>query len=213
MADSSQRQFLFAHLRGTSGGGWQAVSTRFEAVLANWPQAARLGLFMGLFGLSNQDLFAMLSLARSVDQGEQATADLRCRLPADIELVDCQPLLATVRPRTDAPLTRAGIYIFRFYDVLAEDVDEVVTLSDTTWQGWKGENAYPGEPMGLFRFADSTLEHGRMLLLTWYDTMTSWESSRSSHISVSANLTRREMLSRSITAYATRLTEVNRPGP
>ena len=123
---ASDRIFLFAHLRAASGG-WQALNERVNGLLADWPAVRRVGSFMGVFGIGNHELFLVLSLPPGTD----GAASLRARLPADVELVSAVPLRATVRPLTDAPLTRVGVYVFRFFDVATSDVDEVVRLSNT----------------------------------------------------------------------------------
>lgn len=209
LSQASTRIFLFAHLRAAGGGGWQALDTQLRQVLAGWPQAGLVGSFMGLFGVSNQELFLLLSLP---DQGEapaSVEAELHRRLPPGVALLDTVPLKATVRPANDAPLTRSGVYVFRFFDVAAGDVDQVVSLSDTAWHSFeRGDDyGYRSEPMGLFRFADARAERGRMLLLTWYDGMASWERSRTPHPDATANFRRRAALSRSAIAFATRLTD------
>jgi hypothetical protein len=200
MTIASNRVFLFVHLRAASGG-WQALNKRANAALAGWPAVIRVGSFMGLFGISNQALFVLLSLPA----GEDGRTELRARLPADIELVDTLALRATARPSDDAPLTRAGVYVFRFFDVGAADVAEVVALSRIAWQTFELDAQYAAEPMGLFRFDDPSAERGRMMLLTWYDNLTSWERSRTPHPEATANFQRRAALSRSALAIATRL--------
>lgn len=196
------RTFVFAHLR-TADGGWQALHDRLTPVLASWADTRVVGRFTGLFGISNQDLFVLLSRPA----GEHAAANLQALLPAGVEMVDSLWLDATVRPTHDTALTRAGIYVFRFFDVNARDCDEVVSLSSIAWQTFENSDGYSSEPMGLFRFADPSASQGRMLLLTWYDNMTSWERSRTPHPDATANFRRRASLSRSIIAYATRLAD------
>lgn len=204
------RTFLFAHLRAASGG-WQSLHDRLSPILAGRQDTTVLGRFMGLFGISNQELFVLLSQPvseRVTDQvTEQMTEQLRALLPAGVEIVDSLWLDATVRPTHDAPFTRAGVYVFRFFEVNASDCDEVVSLSSKAWQTFENSDSYTSEPMGLFRFADPSASQGRMLLVTWYDTMTSWERSRAPHPDATANFRRRASLSRSIVAYATRLVD------
>ena len=199
---ASDRIFLFAHLR-CAPRGWQVLNERVSALLADWPGARRVGSFMGVFGIGNHELFLLLSLPPGTD----GAAGLRGRLPADVEVLSAVPLSATVRPLTDAPLTRSGLYVFRFFDVAATDVDEVVTLSNTAWETFEDDARYASQPMGLFRPADATAPRGPMLLLTWYDSFNSWELSRSPHPDATANFNRRRALSRSVIAYATRLAD------
>ena len=207
MAQAFQRLFLFAHLRAASGG-WQALSDRVPDLVSDWPQASQLGIFMGLFGVRNHDVFVLLSLANPAGASPEfasCVAELRRRLPADIELIDSLPMKSTVRPATDEPLARAGIFVFRFFDVHNADVDEITTLSSTAWQTFERAEAYASEPVALFRSADLNSERSRMLLLTWYDNLTSWERSRTPHPDATANFRRRAALSKSAIAYATRL--------
>ena len=199
---AADRIFLFAHLRAAAGG-WQALNERMNALLADWPAARRVGSFMGLFGIGNHELFVLLSLP----PGPDGATGLRERLPADVGLLSAVPMRATVRPAHDAPLTRAGLYVFRFFDVAAGDVDEVVSLSNTAWKTFEDDSRYASEPMGLFRPADEAADRGPMLLLTWYDSFNSWELSRSPHPDATANFNRRRALSRSVIAYATRLAD------
>ncbi len=198
--NASKRQFLFAHL-GASSGGWQGLHDRVPAALAHWPQARLVGAFMGLFGLSNQSLFVLLSVPDEPD----APAALRACLPADITVFELLALRATVRPHDDAPITRAGVYVFRFFDVRTPDMAEVAALSQAGWDTFERGEHYATEPMGLFRSADATAPAGRMLLLTWYDNFTSWERSRTPHPDATANFRRRLALTQSVVAYATRL--------
>lgn len=202
MTESDSRQFLFAHISADSGG-WGALYDRMNPILCGWAGAHLVGLFMGLFGVRNHDLFVLLSLPCD----EDAISGLKARLPADVRLHDALPMRATVRPASDAPLTRAGIHVFRFFDVAASDVDQVAALSKTAWETFERDDSYSSEPMGLFRFADPNAARGRMLLLTWYSNLTSWERSRSPHPDATANFRKRATLSRSAIAYATRLAQ------
>ena len=196
----ADRQFVFAHLRAASGG-WQALQPRLTDLFADWPQARVQGLFNGLFGLSNHDLFALFSIPVAID----GTAGLRARLPDDVQILTVLPLAATVRPADDRPLTQPGVYVFRFFEVRDSDVAEVVELSDIAWRSFEHGDGYQAEPQGLFRSITPEDGWGRMLLLTWYDRMDSWERSRSPHPDATANFRRRAALARSIVPFATRL--------
>jgi len=196
----TDRLFVFAHLRAASGG-WLALQPRLETLFEAWPEARLQGLFNGLFGLSNHDLFALFSVPSDHD-GETG---LHARLPKDVQVLSVLPLAATVRPTDDSAFTQPGIYVFRFFDVRDSDVDEVVELSDTAWRSFERGEGYRAEPQGLFRSIASEAGWGRMLLVTWYDRMDSWERSRTPHPDATANFRRRAALARSIVPYATRL--------
>jgi hypothetical protein len=208
---AAQRQFLFMHLRAS--GTWQALHTRVQAAMCA-PVATDdvqiVGLFMGLFGVASNELVWLLSLPVEVD----AIAGVRRLLPADVDVLDALPLRATARPDTDAKLTRAGIYVFRFFEVLERDIDEIVQLSRAAWETFESGANYRAEPIALFRYVVPVAERGRMLLLTWYDNLTSWEHSRTPHPDARANFQRRAALTIRTTAIATRLAEtVGRESP
>lgn len=196
----TDRHFVFAHLRAASGG-WQALQPRLGAIFAAWPQTRLQGLFNGLFGLSNHDLFALFS----VPAGTAGDADLLARLPNDVQAVSVMPLAATVRPVDDAPFAQPGVYVFRFFEVREPDMAEVAELSAIAWSSFERGEDYKAEPQGLFRSLASRDGWGTMLLVTWYDRMDSWERSRTPHPDATANFRRRAALARSIVPYATRL--------
>jgi len=81
----------------------------------------------------------------------------------------------------------------------------VVELSDTAWRSFERGESYRAEPQGLFRSIATESGWGRMLLITWYDRMDSWERSRTPHPDATSNFRRRAALARSIMPYATRL--------
>ena len=72
MSDASSRQFLFAHMRLPSGN-WQALSDRLAPLLSTWSEARVMEVYMGLFGVRNQDVFVLISLSAATD----AAAGLR----------------------------------------------------------------------------------------------------------------------------------------
>ncbi len=85
-------------------------------------------------------------------------------------------LEATVRPTSGEPPALEGVYALREFVVAAEDLDEMVALSDAAWPTFEGDN--PGvRILGLFRVVD---EPGRLLLVTRYPNLAAWESSRNS---------------------------------
>lgn len=210
MTDAAQCRFLFLHL-SAPGRGWQALAQVFTSAMPGLPGVHVVGSFMGLFGIGSHDLFALV--AGPVDD-DSLEARVRAALPADVQVVDALPLRATARPASDATLARDGVFVFRFFDVRDGDVDEIVRLSRTAWETFEkpaaaaapGGATYASEPVGLFRFADAPgpEARGRMLLLTWYDDLTSWERSRNPAPEATANFRRRAALTTGTIAYATR---------
>ena len=96
------------------------------------------------------------------------------------EVVSAETLLLepTVRPTTDEPRTREGLYVFRFFDVAHKDVDEIAEISLEAWEHFENVDRYRAIPQGLFRQHDTSAANGKMLLCTWYDGLPSWQESR-----------------------------------
>ncbi|MAE94632.1 MAG: hypothetical protein CL910_08235 [Deltaproteobacteria bacterium] len=172
-----------------------AITAGDAAVLA---PARRWGLFAGLFGLASNELF-VVSAGEVQDVGERLLG-----LPATAE-AETLLLEPTVRPTTEAPLTREGLYVFRFFEVAHRDVDEIAELSREAWESFEESDAYAAEPMALFCQADRSAERGRMLLVTWYDGLNSWQTSRRPDPRARENFLRRHELTAGTIAYATRL--------
>lgn len=211
MAEAASCRFLFLHLRA-AGRGWSSLAADMASTVATLPDVGIVGTFMGLFGIGNHDAFVLL--AGPAADGAFG-ARVRATLPAHVAVLDALPLQATARPASDAALVRSGVYVFRFFDVRDGDVEEVVRLSRTAWETFEkpageGADGYASEPMGLFRDANAMAAahedaRGRMLLLTWYDDLTSWERSRTPAPEATANFRRRAELTTGTIAYATRL--------
>ena len=175
----------------------EALSADENAVLL---PAKRWGAFSGLFGLASNELF-LLSVGEDLD--------LNARLLELDPVADAETLLleATVRPTSSSPspLSRKGLYVFRFFEIAHEDVSEIAALSKEAWETFEATNDYSAEPQGLFCQADRSSEHGRMLLLTWYDGFDSWLTSRKPHPKARDLFMRRHAMTDGTVAYATRL--------
>ena len=126
------------------------------------------------------------------------------------EVAEVQTLLLepTVRPTVDEPRSRAGLYVFRFFDVAHKDVDEIAGLSAQAWKDFETGGDYAAIPQGLFRESraeESAAPRGKMLLCTWYDGLNSWQASRTPPGEAGALFRRRHTLTQGTIAYATRL--------
>jgi hypothetical protein len=82
----------------------------------------------------------------------------------------------TVRPTDHTPLSKPGIYVFRWFDVLNKDVDEIASLSEQAWVSFEGD--FDSQIQGLFALQNRQGDKGKMLLLTWYKNLTVWQDSR-----------------------------------
>lgn len=156
------------------------------------------GAFHGLFGVASNELIV-------VTYGDVAGVDEAIANTPGVAGVDTLLLEPTVRPTTDEPRTRAGLYVFRFFDVAHNDVDEIAALSFEAWKDFENVDAYDAVPQGLFRQHDIGAERGRMLLCTWYDSLNSWQASRTPPGRASENFRKRHLLTSGTIAYATRL--------
>lgn len=157
------------------------------------------GAFSGLFGIGSNELFLVL-------HGEGATP-LDELSAAGFEVIESHDFVPTVRPGRFEPRTRNGLYVFRFFEVGHDDVDEIARLSMQAWETFERTDDYAAAAQALFAPADRSEPTGTMLLVTWYDGFESWESSRAPAPEATENFRRRRELTRSAIAYATRLVE------
>lgn len=186
-----------------SGSDWQALAERIrqESLLAWQDQGVAVwGVWHGLFGLASNELYVVLVGAQEVDASSQ--------LPDDSRVIDNLVLAPTVRPESSEPCTTPGLYVFRTFAVNNSDVDEVARLSKQAWSTFEATDAYRAQPMGLFCEADRSAARGTMLLVTWYDGLGSWQTSRTPAPEARDSFRRRHALTHATTAVATRLVEL-----
>ena len=126
-----------------------------------------IGIFSGILGLANTDCFVLRSTPVDILEG--------AKLPDGFELIRHHVFDATVRPTDSRVFDRPGVYVFRFWSLAGENVDEVVDLSRHAWLSF--ETDFATEVKALFR--QSTPESTETaLLITWYQNLTVWEQSR-----------------------------------
>ncbi len=189
--------FAFLRIRGQERD-WPPLR---EAVVAALPTERVWGMFHGLFGIASNELVA-------VTVGDDAAVADSVETVSALEAVEgaaSLTLVPTVRPTDAVPLTREGLYVFRFFEVAHRDVEEIAALSAEAWKSFETVDAYRAEPQGLFCQRDRSAERGRMLLLTWYDGLNSWQASRQPPQHARENFQRRHALTAGTVAYATRL--------
>lgn len=109
-------------------------------------------------------------------------------------------LTATVRPLDAAPLAEDGVYAHRWFTIDPADWPEFLALSEGAWPGFEGAN--PGVRIcGFFRNGDD-----RVLLVTRYPSLASWETSRNAPDDAGgANFRRRHQLTTSTIVRTYRL--------
>ena len=188
----------FAFLRLTAReGGWQPLHSALTSRLA---PASVWGAFHGLFGVGSNELIAV-----TVGDDDAVDASIETARRLDVGQVDALILEPTARPTSSEPLTREGLYVFRFLDVANADVEEIASLSAEAWRTFESPDAYRAEAQALFCQRDRSEVRGRMLLLTWYDGLNSWQTSREPPAEAAALFQRRRTLTAGSIAYATRL--------
>ncbi|MGD9935719.1 MAG: hypothetical protein AB7T37_18635 [Dehalococcoidia bacterium] len=212
----SERTFHWARIRSTAepapiAAGGQYRAAGYQPLLAalrstTYPAIGRAGggiwgTWFGQFGLRSNELIVVTSWDAATD----AVGVLAGTLPGEAEITQQYAFVPTVRPETDAPLTRDGLYVFRFFDVRTPDIGQVAALSDEAWTTFEDTAAYQAKPQALFREREPAIDRSTMLLLTWYDGFASWEISRTPAPEARDNFRRRAELTLSAFPIATRL--------
>lgn len=178
---------------------WLPLFDRFKS--ADVVDVSRWGAWSGLFGVGSNEIILMTTSDRT-----DHVAMLNARVASAAgAIVEQHLLVATARPADLRPLTRPGLYVFRFFDVRNADVDAIVALSREAWTTFESTQSYRAEPQGLFCQNDRRAARGVMLLCTWYDGFESWQASRAPPPEAAANFRRRHALTQGTIAYATRL--------
>ena len=190
--------YAYVRLRTTS----RDFRTAYDALRADGFRALRpaqlWGAFHGLFGIGSNELLV-------VAFGDVAELQPRLEALPGVAVAETLLLEPTVRPTAFVQRAREGLYVFRFFSVAHANVDEIAALSAVAWQDFEHAEAYQAVPQGLFKQQNRTAAHGRMLLCTWYDGLSSWQASRSPPGEASARFRRRAELTTDTVAYATRL--------
>ena len=178
-------EFHYSHLRARVNHNRDLLES-LKQVRARW------GVFTGLFGMAANEVYVVTS--QPLDTGGLAADTVRHEI--------WQP---TARPTDAAPLSTPGLYVFRRFHVLEENVAEVVALSSGAWQTFETASDYATQPVGLFQPPADPDGIVRMQLVTWYDGFASWETSRAPAAEAAENFRRRHALTLTTYAVATRL--------
>jgi len=191
--------YCFLHLRG-AGNSADGLLEDLPAVVSGWAHGdiAPWGIWRGLFGVASNELVVM-----AASEYDRALEDFQ-PASARIQILQTRLFHPTVRPENRTPCQKPGIYVFRFFSVADDDVEEFVALSTDAWTTFERADDYAAEPQGLFRShtdGDST----ELLLVTWYDSLQSWQTSRQPAPQARERFARRRALTRSTVAIATAL--------
>ena len=194
--------YCYLQLRG-DGRDSAALKAALSDAAGTWRQAGITiwGVWEGLFGIASNELIVVAAAS-----GERPEKDFSDVLDGRaISIRDSLLLAPTVRPEGTAPCREPGLYVFRFFEVATADVAEVAELSRQAWETFENADNSQSEPQGLFRPFDQSIDSGRMLLVTWYDGLESWQTSRAPDPAAVENFKRRRALTRGTLALATRL--------
>jgi hypothetical protein len=194
--------YCYLHLRTPARDWHELLDALKTTTFALWRQSGIevWGVWHGLFGVASNELIVMAA-ARDELPAQAFTG----ALPDGVDVRHAELLESTVRPVDTAPCERPGVYVFRFFEVGNADVDAIVQLSREAWTTFENTDAYAAEPQGLFAQHDRRSERGRMLLVTWYDGLESWQTSRTPSPAARENFQRRQALVSRTVALATRL--------
>ena len=197
---SGEPLYCYTRLQGAerNGSGLHGILVR-DVLPGLAPRGvAPWGIWSGLFGVASNELLVM-----SVGPADHPRW-LHDAMPAGVGVSEQLLLRPTVRPQSADRLTRAGLYVFRFFEIASRDIDEFVALSARAWTTFETAADYDSHPEGLFRPV-SAESVARMLLCTWYDGLQSWQASRTPAPEARANFAARHALTVSTWALATQL--------
>lgn len=107
---------------------------------------------------------------------DAATARNALPLTELATVTQAEVLESTVRPSNDDAPKYEGVYVFRWFDVPADDWQAFCDLSDAAWPNM--EDVFDVNICGFWRHVDVAPPESKTLLLTRYKDMSVWEASR-----------------------------------
>ena len=147
--------------------GREAIGRMGGAIWGCWPGAAGFGL---------RSDAVLLATTWPDDAAAGAATELLAGARPVIEVAGT-PLHATARPVSETPIAGEGLWVFRDFELAREDAARFVELSGSAWATF--EARFDARIDGLFRAPDPAPELARMLLVTRYADLSTWEASRS----------------------------------
>ena len=174
------------------------VDTRAAAVEQLASQGiSTIGIFRGLFGLASNEIYLL-----TYSQADQYKSDFLVNNSVTLKRLQ---LLPSIRPVQHAPLVTPGIYVFRFWQLDAQHIPDLIRLSENAWRTF--EQGFESEVFGLF--TEDTCHASRQgLLLTWYRDLSVWQSSRTPDANARENFRQRQLLIDEALPIATSLAEL-----
>jgi hypothetical protein len=151
-------------------GEWDAFVERLRAAAG----PALFGVWRGQIGLESNEGIAMT--AWPDEEALAAGARRLAPIFAAARESHAERVIATLRPASPAPPERSGVYAFRFFEIADADWDEFAALSERAWPGF--ESGFDARICGFFRSLDVAPPAARVLLVTRYASLATWEASR-----------------------------------
>ena len=151
-------------------GEWDAFVERLRAAAG----ASLFGVWRGQIGLESNEGLVLTAWADE----EALAAGARALAPifAGARESHAERLVATLRPETPAPPQRSGVYAFREFEIAEADWEEFASLSERAWPGF--ESGFDARICGFFRSLDVAPPAAKVLLVTRYASLATWEASR-----------------------------------
>ncbi|HTO07031.1 MAG TPA: hypothetical protein VMR86_08215 [Myxococcota bacterium] len=151
-------------------GEWEARAATLHVAAGG----SFFGMFRGQIGLEANE--GVLLTAYS-DEARLAAASGALRAAAEgLRGLCAERMIATVRPVRVSPVTIAGVYAFRSFEIADSDSEEFVSLSERAWPEF--EAGFDAQIIGLWKSLDVRPPEARFHLLTRYASLATWEASR-----------------------------------
>ena len=128
----------------------------------------------GMFGLETNRFIVV-----SVGESEICRSDfLEAIGPSEvtISIVEHQHLTSTVRPIDPTPIERGGFFVFRWLRLVPGSIPEWTDLCNQTWPNFQRDAK--SECLAVWQAQTTNKQVEQVLMCTWYEDLSAWESSR-----------------------------------
>jgi hypothetical protein len=151
-------------------GEWDACVEKLRRAAG----ASLFGVWRGQIGLEANEGIALTAWPDE----EALAAGALALAPVFAGALDtrAERFVATLRPETPAPPERRGVFAFRTFEIAAADWIEFADLSERAWPEF--EAGFDAKICGFFRSLDVAPPAARVLLVTRYASLATWEASR-----------------------------------
>lgn len=156
-------------------GAWRSVAAATYGPATRRLAAAGgsiFGLWRGEIGWHSDEGVVMSAWPADAEPDTTVLDDIDGVVDSSVEL-----LVATVRPTSPDPPTADGVYAHRWFECAERDWPEFLELSQGAWPDFEG--AFDGTNIvGFWRSLETPAGLVRVLLVTRYPSLSTWERSR-----------------------------------